>query len=127
MTNLKPTSLMMALLFVGLGTAHGSTHSSTGFSTGSSTPSKKVAASKKAPVAAPASASQKKLSRDVRFNGSQVDGKYLSAGESIAEVEGDKDMGALIGIRKNFHDRLGAEKVRLANSNGTTAASGKGN
>jgi hypothetical protein len=119
MKDVRPAFLMCVLLFIGLGSATGSA---------SGAPlAKKTVSLKKAVTSSPAKASQKKLSRDVRFNGSQVDGKYLSAGESIAEVEGDKDMGALIGIRKNFHDRLGAEKIRLANSNGTAAASGKGN
>jgi hypothetical protein len=58
------------------------------------------------------------VSRDIRFNGSTVDGKYLSAGESIAEVEGEKNMGALIGIRKNFRDRLASENARLASGKG---------
>jgi hypothetical protein len=67
-------------------------------------------------------ASKSKLSKDIRFSGSQVDGKYLSAGESIAEVEGDKEMGALVGVRKNFRDRLKSETARLQ-----AAQSGKGN
>lgn len=58
------------------------------------------------------------LSRDIRFNGSTVDGKYLSAGESIAEVEKEKSMGTLIGIRKNFRDKLNAENARLAAGKG---------
>lgn len=58
------------------------------------------------------------VSRDIRFNGSTVDGKYLSAGESIAEVEKEKTMGTLIGIRKNFRDKLNAENARLASGKG---------
>jgi len=81
------------------------------------------AASAPAATAPAAAASKKsKLSKDIRFNGSQVDGKYLSAGESVAEVEGDKEMGALVGVRKNFHDRLNSETARLQ-----AAQSGKGN
>lgn len=111
----KRSSLIVALLFMSLGAAQAAT--STASSTAATTAKKVVSkkASRNAGV-------NKKLSRDVRFNGSQVNGKYLSAGESIAEVEGDKDMGALIGIRKNFHDRLSAEKNRLQ-----AAGSGKGN
>lgn len=75
----------------------------------------------KTAAAAPAAAVKKSVSRDIRFNGSQVDGKYLSAGESIAEVEGEKEMSSLIGIRKNFRDRLKDEKARLQ-----AATSGKG-
>ncbi|MES2963924.1 MAG: hypothetical protein V4760_08540 [Bdellovibrionota bacterium] len=54
-----------------------------------------------------------RLGTDFSFAGSRVDGKFLSAGDSIAEVEDEKEMGALIGIRKNFRDRLGAERARL--------------
>lgn len=76
--------------------------------------------------AGPAAVSKKKLSKDISFNGSQVDGKYLSAGESVAEIEGDKDMGALIGIRKNFRDRLKTETTRLQAQTSQSATSGKG-
>ncbi|MEK7356818.1 MAG: hypothetical protein AAB250_10235 [Bdellovibrionota bacterium] len=54
-----------------------------------------------------------RLGTDFSFSGSHVDGKFLSAGESVAEVEGEKGLGALIGIRKNFRDRLAAERARL--------------
>ena len=54
-----------------------------------------------------------RLGTDFSFAGSRVDGKYLSAGDSIAEVEDEKEMEALIGIRKNFRDRLSAERERL--------------
>ncbi len=83
------------------------------------------AAPRKAPAASPrAAAKSSKLSKDIRFSGSAVDGKYLSAGESIAEVEGDKEMGALVGVRKNFKDRLKIETARLENSQ---KSAGKGN
>ena len=68
-----------------------------------------------------------KVSKDIRFSGSQVDGKYLSAGESIAEVEGDKEMGALVGVRKNFRDLLKVETARLEKNQQASAQSGKGN
>ncbi len=88
----------------------------------------KAAAAKSSaePKTATAAAAKKNVSRDISFSGSQVDGKYLSAGESIAEVEGDKEMGALIGIRKNFHDRLNEEKLKLQANSSQTASSGKG-
>ena len=54
-----------------------------------------------------------RLGTDFSFAGSHVDGKYLQAGDSVAEVEDEKEMGALIGIRKNFHDKLAAERARL--------------
>ena len=66
------------------------------------------------------------MSKDISFNGANVDGKYLSAGESIAEIEGDKDMGALIGIRKNFRDRSNLEIARLQAQTSQSAVSGKG-
>lgn len=77
----------------------------------------KKEAKAQASTAATAAAS-KKNSRDIRFNGSTVDGKYLTAGETIAEVEGEKEMGNLIGIRKNFRDKLKAEQVKLASGKG---------
>lgn len=93
--------------------------------TGAQAASKKSAkrSSKRTTVAstgasAAGSTSPKKVSTDIRFSGSQVDGKYLSAGESIAEVEGEKKMGTLIGIRKNFRDKLNAENARLASGKG---------
>lgn len=69
----------------------------------------------KRPVGASAisPAKKAKLSTDISFSGSKVDGKYLSAGESIAEVEPEKELNALIGIRKNFRDRLSSERARL--------------
>ncbi len=85
----------------------------------------KPLAATKPPASKPA-VSKANVSRDIRFNGSQVDGKYLSAGESIAEVESDKEMAALIGIRKNFHDRLNEEKSKLQANSSQTASSGKG-
>lgn len=87
------------------------------------------AAKATAAATATATAKKSKLSKDIRFSGSQVDGKYLSAGESIAEVEGDKEMGALVGVRKNFRDRLKTETARLANAQNEpqAARSGKGN
>ncbi len=92
------------------------------------TAAKKPKASATAPAAAApsSSASKKKLSKDISFNGANVDGKYLSAGESIAEIEGDKDMGALIGIRKNFRDRSNLEIARLQAQTSQSAVSGKG-
>lgn len=87
---------------------------------------KKVETAPKAAVEAPSAAPKKKLSKDISFSGSQVDGKYLSAGESIAEVEGDKEMSGLIGIRKNFRDRLSIETARLQAQTSQAASSGKG-
>lgn len=53
------------------------------------------------------------LSRDMVFTGTDINGKYLSAGESVATVETEKNLNQLIGMRKDFRDRLAAEKERL--------------
>jgi hypothetical protein len=58
------------------------------------------------------------LSRNISYTGSAVDGKYHSAPESIAEVESEKSLNALMGIRKNFRDRLGLEQARLETGEG---------
>lgn len=76
------------------------------------TPAAFGAKSTSTPASAPAK--KKNLSRDVVFSGSAVDGKYHSAGEGVAQVEDEKDLNMLIGIRKNFRDRLGAEREKLA-------------
>lgn len=60
-----------------------------------------------------AKSSSKKLSRDVVFDGSVVNGKYLSAGEAVSTVESEKTLNDLIGMRGDFKDRLTAEKQRL--------------
>ncbi len=73
----------------------------------SKSPAKKAAAT---------SAGKQKLSRNLSFSGSAVDGKYHSAGESIANVESEKSLSALMGIRKNFRDRLSSEQARLENA-----------
>ncbi|MES2857419.1 MAG: hypothetical protein V4692_16225 [Bdellovibrionota bacterium] len=60
-----------------------------------------------------------KLSRNLSFSGSAVDGKYHSAGESIAQVESEKSLSMLMGIRKNFRDRIGADMRRLESGEGS--------
>jgi hypothetical protein len=66
-----------------------------------------------------AKATPSKLSRNLSFTGSSVDGKYHSAGESVAQVESEKSLNMLMGIRKNFRDRLADEQARLAAGEGT--------
>ncbi len=46
------------------------------------------------------------LSTDIRFDPSNVYGRYNSAGEAVATVEDDKLMGPLLGLRMHFKDRL---------------------
>ena len=67
---------------------------------------------------------KKKLLTDVSFSGSSVDGRYHSAGDAVAEVDKEKQLNSLIGMRKNFHDRLGAERARLARVNSGTDSKG---
>ena len=54
-----------------------------------------------------------RLSRDIVFDGSTVNGQYHSAGEAVAKVEQEKKLNELAGVRKDFRDRLLAEKERL--------------
>jgi hypothetical protein len=61
----------------------------------------------------PSAARRDELSRDVVFDGSTVNGRYLSAGEAISTVEQEKKMNDLIGVRANFNDRLKADRARL--------------
>jgi hypothetical protein len=47
-----------------------------------------------------------RLSTDVSFDGRLVKGKYQYSTESITTVENEKGIDDLIGVRKNFKDRL---------------------
>lgn len=46
------------------------------------------------------------LRTDIRFSGTEVGGKYQTAGEAIATVENEKPMIDLIQPRREFKDRL---------------------
>lgn len=52
-------------------------------------------------------------SRELNFDGASVKGRYHSAGEAVARVEGEKAMNMLIGARRDFRDRLAIERERL--------------
>jgi hypothetical protein len=52
------------------------------------------------------SPAKKKLSTSVDFNDRTVGGKYMYSTESITTVENDKSLDDLIGVRKNFKDRI---------------------
>lgn len=52
------------------------------------------------------------LSRDIRFGDSSVYGKYQYAGEGTAEVENEKTLDDLLGVRTHFKDRLQQEMKR---------------
>jgi hypothetical protein len=75
-------------------------------------PAKKANGKAKAKKAAAATASAN-LSRDIVFDGASVNGKYHSAGEAVAKVETEKKLNDLIGMRRDFKDRLMAERERL--------------
>jgi hypothetical protein len=60
-----------------------------------------------------ATAPAKAMSREIVFDGSNVNGRYHSAGEAVARVESEKELNNLIGVRKDFKDRLAMERARL--------------
>ncbi len=56
-------------------------------------------------VHAKAGPKQNKLSTDIKFDGQNVGGQIQSPFESLTEVENEKMIDQLIGVRKNFNDR----------------------
>ena len=61
------------------------------------------------------------LQREVIFDGSNVNGQYHQAGEAVAKVEQEKKMNDLIGMRRDYKDRLASEKERLQRGDATAA------
>lgn len=54
-----------------------------------------------------------KLKKDIAFHGHTVSGKYQLPLESTITVEDEKSLDDLIGVRKNFQDRIKiAKKLR---------------
>lgn len=51
-----------------------------------------------------------KLSTDVRFGDHMVGGQYQVPMEALSVVENDKSIDDLIGVRKNFKDRIEKSK-----------------
>ncbi|MES2769261.1 MAG: hypothetical protein V4596_08950 [Bdellovibrionota bacterium] len=51
-------------------------------------------------------APKKKLSTNLDFDDRTVGGKYNFSTEAITTVENDKSLDDLIGVRKNFKDRI---------------------
>lgn len=49
---------------------------------------------------------KQKLSTSVDFSDRTVGGKYMFSTEAITTVENDKSLDDLIGVRKNFKDRI---------------------
>ena len=75
--------------------------------------SKSGSKAKAAKAVTPAKPQQANLSREIVFDGSNVNGRYHSAGEAVARVESEKELNNLIGVRKDFKDRLAMERARL--------------
>ena len=69
--------------------------------------------SSKAKSGNPVQTKGKALRREVVFTGSTVNGKYHSAGEAVTKVEQEKQLNDLIGMRRDYKDRLAAERDRL--------------
>lgn len=51
-------------------------------------------------------ANQPPLSTDVKFNDHQVGGKYQKPFETLSIVENEKRLDELIGVRRDFQDRI---------------------
>lgn len=66
----------------------------------------KPTATKSASTAAPAAKQPSALSTDVRFGDQSVGGKYQLPMEALSVVENEKSIDDLIGVRKNFRDRV---------------------
>jgi major membrane immunogen (membrane-anchored lipoprotein) len=130
--------IVAALLVLGAGTAHaggGTAHADKYLQRVETSPAKKTSKkvsskstkgkkvssksslknSKKKTASKDASESKedKSLSRDMVFTGTDVNGKYLSAGESMTTVESEKSLNQLIGMRKDFKDRMAVDKASL--------------
>lgn len=65
-----------------------------------------TAATKSTPIAKTATG----LSTDVRFGDQSVGGKYQLPMEALSVVENEKSIDDLIGVRKNFQDRVARTK-----------------
>lgn len=56
--------------------------------------------------------------QEIVFDGTAINGRYLTSGEAVSTVEQEKNLNNLMGWRKNFKDRLTTERVRLAKEQG---------
>ncbi len=75
---------------------------------------KKKAVSKTTTAAAASTASSAlspKLTTDAQFNDQVVGGQYQTPFEAVSTVENEKSIDALIGVRKNFQDRIETSKL----------------
>lgn len=57
-------------------------------------------------------AKNSKLSTNVVFGDGVYHGKYQTAMESVSTVENEKILNSLLGVRRDFRDRLNEEKMR---------------
>lgn len=53
-----------------------------------------------------------KVSTDIKFDDHVIGGQYPKALESITTVENEKDLDDLLGVRKDFKDRLKQSESR---------------
>lgn len=72
---------------------------------------KAVKSSETSAAATSAASSAPKLTTDAEFGDHVVNGQYQVPFEAVSTVENEKSIDALIGVRKNFHDRI--EKSKL--------------
>ncbi len=56
--------------------------------------------------AAPKATPQKKLDTNVSFDDLLIQGKYQFSDEAVTTVEQDKVLDSLLGVRKDFKDRI---------------------
>lgn len=56
--------------------------------------------------AAPAASQTKKLDTNVSFDDLLIQGKYQFSDEAVTTVEQDKVLDSLLGVRKDFKDRI---------------------
>jgi hypothetical protein len=54
----------------------------------------------------------KRLSTEMTFSGSQIGGQYQVPGEATSRVENEKPIEELLGLRKNFRDRIKQDEER---------------
>lgn len=62
--------------------------------------------------AAPAAPTAKKKSTEVSFDDLLIQGKHHFSDEQVITVEDDKVLDALLGVRKDFKDRIQKSSVR---------------
>lgn len=102
---MKP--LALSILFIAI------LSSGNAFGSGTSKPSAPSTQSKRKASPQYRGGTRSQLSTDIVFDGAMVNGRYHSAGEAVSTVEADKLLNNLVGLRRNFRDRLTDERSRL--------------